>query len=86
MDRTNVAAWLDRYVAAWKTYDPSAIGDLFSVDASYRYNPWEEPVPGREAIVADWLADPDRPGSWEASYEPLAVDGEVAVASGSTRY
>ena len=33
-----------------------------------------------------WLKDPDAPGSWEASYEPLAIDGETHVASGSTQY
>ena len=38
------------------------------------------PVEGREAIVASWLEDPDPPGSFEASYEPLAIDGEIHVA------
>ncbi len=86
MNPTIVEAWLDRYVTAWRTYDPAAIGDLFSPDATYRYYPWEEAVRGREAIVADWLGDQDRPGSWEASYQPLAIDGDIAIASGWTRY
>jgi hypothetical protein len=81
-------AWLDRYVAAWRSYDPAAIGDLFSADASYRYHPEDEPVVGREAIVADWLRDRDEPGEYEAHYEPLAIDASNAnhVASGWTRY
>jgi hypothetical protein len=43
-------------------------------------------VRGRAAIVASWLEEPDAPGSWEAQYAPLAVDGNMAVAQGRTRY
>jgi ketosteroid isomerase-like protein len=86
VDRQTVADWLDGYVAAWKSYDPDAIGALFSEDATYAYHPWEEPLRGRTAIVADWLANQDPPGSFEAAYEPVAVDGDVAVATGRSRY
>jgi hypothetical protein len=84
--RERVQAWLDAYVAAWRSYDRAAIGDLFSADAAYRYHPYDEPERGREAIVADWLEEPDEPGSWEAGYEPLLVEGDRAVATGETRY
>ena len=43
MDRAKVQAWLDGYVAAWKSYDPAAIGDLFSADVEYRYHPLDGP-------------------------------------------
>jgi uncharacterized protein (TIGR02246 family) len=86
LDRDAVAAWLDAYVAAWKSYDPDAIGALFSDDATYAYHPWDEPLRGRTAIVADWLANQDPPGSFEAAYRPLAVDGDLAVATGRSRY
>ena len=56
MTRADVQRWLDRYVAAWKSYDSTEIADLFSADAEYRYHPWDDPVRGREAIVADWIA------------------------------
>ena len=92
MTGSDVQAWLDRYLVAWATYDPVAIGDLFAADAEYRYHPADEPVVGREAIVRSWL-DPaggasgrDEPGTYEARYEPWAVDGVRAVAVGSTRY
>jgi ketosteroid isomerase-like protein len=78
--------WLDRYIAAWKSYDPQAIGDLFAEDAEYRYHPWDEPIKGREAIIAAWTDQPDTPGSWDASYEPYAVEGDKAVAIGTTKY
>jgi hypothetical protein len=82
-----VQAWLDAYVDAWRTYDRTAIERLFSVDASYAYHPYdEEPLRGREAIVANWLEQPDEAGSWEAAYRPLLIDGDRAVATGETRY
>lgn len=86
MERTAFAEWLDAYVAAWKSYEPEAIGVLFAVDAEYRYHPKDEPVVGREAIVASWLEDRDEPGRFEGAYEPLAIDGDVHVASGWSRY
>lgn len=79
-------AWLDAYVAAWKSYDPRAIGDLFSEDAAYHYSPFREPVRGRAAIVASWLEDQDAPGTYDGHYEPVAVDGDSAVATGWSRY
>ena len=88
MDRESLQAWLDKYVEAWRTYEPAQIRDLFSEDALYFYSPWDEdsPLRGREAIVADWLREPDAVGSWEAHYEPVAVEGNVGVAQGRTRY
>lgn len=94
MDRDTVQGWLDRYVAAWLTYDPTAIGDLFSVGVAYRYHPYDEPVTGRAAVVASWLGESDgsgastrdEPGTYEASYAPYAVDGELVVATGTSSY
>ena len=86
MDRNGFAAWLDRYVAAWRSYGAEAIGGLFSDDATYRYHPEDAPVRGRAAIVADWLKSPDTPGSWRCHYAPYAVEGERAVMHGWTEY
>jgi hypothetical protein len=89
MTHDDVQAWLDAYVDAWRTYDPAAIAALFTEDATYAYHPWDEGealVRGRDAIVANWLGGQDPPGSWEAQYEPLMVEGEQAVATGTTRY
>jgi hypothetical protein len=86
VDRAAVVAWLDRYVRAWETYEPKAIGDLFSEGATYTYHPFDEPVVGRVAIVASWLHSKDKPGTYEAHYEPIAIDGDVAVVNGRSRY
>ncbi len=86
MDHAGFQDWLNRYIDAWRSGDPAAIGDLFSEDAQYFYGPYRDPVVGRAAIVADWTAQPDAPGSWEAEYRPLAVDGDTAVSIGESRY
>lgn len=86
MDRTAVMSWLAGYVAAWQANDADLIRPLFSDDAVYRYHPYDEPVVGVEAIVESWLEAPDDPDTWSARYEPVAVDGDVAVAVGTTRY
>jgi len=86
MDHGTFKSWLERYVDAWRLLDPVAIGDLFSGDVRYAFDPFEEAVTGRAAIVASWLANPDEPGSWAADYEVLAIDGDTCVAHGRTRY
>jgi hypothetical protein len=86
MDHAAFRSWLDRYVDAWRLLDPAAIGDLFSTDVRYAYDPFEEAVVGRQAMIESWLSDPDEPGSWEADYEVLAIDGDTYVAHGRTRY
>jgi ketosteroid isomerase-like protein len=86
ISRATVARWLEDYVKAWEAYDPAAIGALFSEDATYAFHPWDEPVRGRDAIVRTWLDNQDAPGSFTASYAPIAIDGNLAVASGTSRY
>lgn len=94
MDRQTAQKWLDRYVDAWLSYDPSDIAALFAEDVAYRYHPSGEPVVGRDAVVASWLGEGesddastrDEPGTYEAHYAPLAIDGENVVATGTSRY
>ena len=88
MNQESLQTWLDNYVEAWRTYEPAQIGNLFSEDAVYLYSPFDEqsPVRGRDAIVSAWLEQPDPAGSWEARYAPVAVEGNVGVAHGRTRY
>ena len=86
MERAAVVDWLKAYVHAWETYSPDAIGDLFTEDASYSFHPYDAPVIGRQAIVDAWLKEPDVPGTFEANYKPIAVDGDVAVVNGRSRY
>jgi ketosteroid isomerase-like protein len=89
MDRATVQEWLDRYIAAWRANEPEAIAALFSEDAVYRYRPYadeDQTIRGRDAIVAAWLEEPDAPDAWDAQYEPFAVEGDRAAATGWSRY
>ena len=94
MDHETASAWLDRYVHAWITYDPADIARLFSEHVSYRYHPYDQPIVGREAVVASWLGEDasgdastrDAPGTYEADYAPVAVEGDTVVATGTSRY
>lgn len=94
MDGARAQRWLDDYVAAWLSYDRDAIEALFSEDVTYRYHPYDEPVVGRPAVVASWLGEDDSddassrdtPGTYDAAYSPVAVEGDVVVATGTSRY
>src|SRR5712691_3622239 len=74
LTRETVAAWLRAYVRAWETYDPDAVAELFTEDATYAYHPFDEPIRGRLAIVASWLDGEDPAGTYDGLYEPVAID------------
>ena len=46
--------WIDAYRRSWETADSEAAGALFSNDASYRSNIFEEPHAGRSGIEDYW--------------------------------
>jgi ketosteroid isomerase-like protein len=91
VDKTEVDRWLRAYVEAWKSYDRDQIGELFAEDVKYRYHPYDDPVEGRDAVVRSWLGDAgastrDKKGTYDAAYRAVAVDGDLAVATGSSSY
>jgi hypothetical protein len=89
MTRDDFAEWLDRWVDLWRDQNPprASIEALFSEDATWAYQPYESaPAHGRDSIVERWLVNIDPPGSWESSYEPFAMDGDLAIARGWSRY
>jgi hypothetical protein len=94
MDRETAQAWLDRYVAAWKSYDREDVAALFAPTVQYRYHPYDEPIVGVDAVVNSWLGESgpdgastrDEPGTYDARYTPYAVDGDLVVASGTSVY
>jgi ketosteroid isomerase-like protein len=94
MLREDVDRWLKDYVAAWKSYDRGQIEALFAEDISYRYHPEDDAIEGRAAVVESWLgvgdhsgaSTRDEPGTYDAAYRAVAVDGQVAVATGISSY
>ncbi len=68
------------------TLSAAKVGDLFSENAIYAYNPYSEPVHGRAAIVASWLEETDAPGTYDGHYEPIVIEGDRAVTNGRSLY
>jgi hypothetical protein len=81
-----VDAWIRRYVAAWNTNDPAAIGALFTAAASYATEPYARPWRGREQIVQHWLARRDEPGQARFDWQLLGQTNGPAVVTGTTHY
>jgi uncharacterized protein (TIGR02246 family) len=85
--RAMVQEWLDAYVRAWKSYDEAEIADLWTPDAVWLY-PFGTRAIGRAAITAEWMAEKHVfvDGGYDARYEPIAIDGSIAVTHGRTRF
>ena len=88
MDQVAAQRWLDAYAHAWQTYDPAEIGALFTEEAVYYYDPFSEPLHGRDAIVASWLDEENRDpaGTYAGHYEPIIITDDRVVANGQSRY
>jgi ketosteroid isomerase-like protein len=92
--REEVDRWLADYVAAWLSYDRARIEALFAEDITYRYHPEDDAIEGRAEVVKAWLGEgdhpeagtKDEPGTFQAAYRAIAVDGDVAVATGISSY
>ena len=86
IDAEHVRGWVDAYLAAWTSNDRGDIEALFTPDATYRYRPHGDPLTGPDAIVTSWLENKDDPGTWHASLEPLVVQGDLAIVTGTVDY
>lgn len=82
------SAWFDRYVAAWRSHDPGEIAALFSENALYRADPFDDGVVGQQQIVAEWMevfeSDPEE--EFEIAHEVVATNGDVGVVQGWITY
>ncbi|MDP8958459.1 MAG: nuclear transport factor 2 family protein [Actinomycetota bacterium] len=85
MDPQTVSSWLDRYERAWRSRDQDEIGSLFTEDATYSADPFDDGLHGRQAIVDEWLSiDPNE--EFDFRHEVLAVEGNLGVARGWITY
>jgi uncharacterized protein (TIGR02246 family) len=86
-NRASVQAWLDAYVRAWASYEEAEIADLWTEDATWVY-PFGIRAQGRAEITAEWMSEADlfTEGGYDARYIPIAIDGDIAVAHGRTRF
>jgi ketosteroid isomerase-like protein len=86
MEQSDVERWVHGYERAWASNDPDDIGALFTDDATYRFHPYDEPLQGREAIVAQWIENKDEPEDYRFKFEVAGIDGDLAFVRGVTDY
>jgi hypothetical protein len=78
--RQHVEEWLTRYERAWRTAGTSALGELFSEDATYQQSPYDEPLVGLAAIADMWEAEREGPDeAFTMASEIVALEGHTAV-------
>lgn len=65
-----IEEWLEEYRRAWEKADADGAAALFSDDAQYRSNIYEEPYHGRDGVRAYWT-------------EVTSVQSDVAVLMGT---
>jgi ketosteroid isomerase-like protein len=81
-----VVEWLGHYIDVWKSGDDSRIAELFSDDAVYYADPFAAALHGIAEIAELWGISGDPPDAFEAHYEPLTISGDLAIATGFSRY
>jgi hypothetical protein len=69
------ADWLERYRRAWIERDADAASELFTVDATYREQPFQPPFVGRAAIRSYWANVTASQTDVELRYGKSIVDG-----------
>jgi len=81
LSKEHVNDWLDRYGKAWETGDHERVTSLFSEDAVYHEDPFEEPMRGHPAIRHYWKTGAsDSQENVSFRYRVWAIDGTQCFA------
>ena len=80
MDYESFKAWFEQLGYAWENRDPEAAAALFTVDASYHEDPFEEPLHGRPAILQYWSDVPRSQEQISFHSEILGVTADKGFA------
>jgi len=80
MDRSTFQTWIDTLGRAWETRSASLAADLFTDDASYAENPFDEPMHGRAAILAYWSALPREQENIRVHLEIVEITPTTGIA------
>ena len=81
----DVTAWVEGYRTAWETADTDLVLTLFTEDASYRSNPFEEPHLGHDGIRAYWDGVTSQQRDARVSMGRPFVDGDRVAVEWWTR-
>lgn len=75
-----VRDWLEGYKRAWESRDPDAAAALFTTDARYREQPYQDPFEGAEGVRAYWAGVTATQSDVRFRYGTPTVVGDRAVA------
>jgi len=87
MTPAQVADWISAYEQAWRAPGTAALADIFSSDATYLQDPYDDPVAGLPAISQMWEQQRTGPDEvFDMTSDIVAVDGNTAVARVEVHY
>jgi uncharacterized protein (TIGR02246 family) len=86
MNRTQFDAWMQTITQAWEQRDADAAANLFTEDATYQENPFDEPLRGRAAIRQYWADLPQNQTDISVTYHILEVTERTGVAGWSASF
>ena len=79
--------WVEGYRQSWVNRDPGAAAALFTTDATYRANIFEEPFRGPEGVADYWRtvtasqwSPSTQPASQNAGHTRPVISGRLLVA------
>ena len=76
---TSVAEWLESYRVAWVERDADAVAELFTEDARYVEQPYQEPFIGRAGVRDYWSRVTATQADVELQYGTPVVSGRRAA-------
>ena len=86
MTRAAVMRWVRAYEDGWRSEDRSAVGRLFTDDATYLRSPYAAPLVGHAAIQDFWVDDDEDGTIFRMEAEPVAAEGTSAVVRVKVEY
>jgi hypothetical protein len=79
IDRRGVDAWIEELRRGWSAGEPEAIGKLFTQTVVYRASPFEEPLVGRDLVVAHWQEELGDVDEAVVDFSSPLIDGDRAA-------
>jgi ketosteroid isomerase-like protein len=86
LDHAAATDLLDRYGAAWQSFDGDAWVELFTEDVEYHEDPFEPPMVGRNALRAYLLEAAERQQDVEFTIERHWVVAPTVLAAWHASY
>ena len=86
LSESALEAWLQKYGAAWETFDAAAAGALFTSDATYQDVPFDPAMQGRAAIEEYWRTETADQSGVKFESKVIAVKGDTGVAHWSATF